>query len=69
MYIRSWRYPERPSLVPAVSESDAQQFADLGAWNSHDLDAIMSHYMAPAVVLTSPIAARLLDDPSGTVTS
>jgi predicted ester cyclase len=37
------------------------------AWNSHDLDAIMSHY-GPDVVLTSPIAAKLFNDASGTVT-
>src|SRR5262245_9936800 len=36
------------------------------AWNSHDLEAIMSHY-SQDVVLTSPVAARLLDEPSGTV--
>jgi ketosteroid isomerase-like protein len=36
------------------------------AWNSHDLDEIMSHY-AEDVVLVSPIAATILSDPSGTV--
>ncbi len=36
------------------------------AWNSHDLDAIMSHY-GEGVVLVSPVAARILNDPSGTV--
>ena len=47
---------------------DAQQFARdwCEAWNSHDLAAIMSHY-AENVVLTSPTAAKLLKDPSGTV--
>ena len=51
-----------------LSESEARQFAQgwVQAWNSHDLDAIMSHY-AGQVVLTSPTAARLLGDPSGTV--
>jgi hypothetical protein len=38
----------------------------IGAWNSHNLDEIMSHY-ADDVVLVSPVAAKLLDDPSGTV--
>ena len=38
----------------------------VAAWNSHDLDAIVSHY-APDVVLTSPVAAKILSDPSGTV--
>jgi ketosteroid isomerase-like protein len=36
------------------------------AWNAHDLDKIMSHY-TENVVLISPVAAKLLDDPSGTV--
>ena len=52
-----------------LSETDAQQFARswIQAWNSHDLDAVMAHY-APEVVLTSPTAAKLLNDPSGTIT-
>ena len=36
------------------------------AWNAHDLERILSHY-AEDVVLTSPIAARRLGDPRGTV--
>ena len=52
-----------------LSETDAQQFAQswIQAWNSHDLDVVMSHY-APEVALTSPTAAKLLNDPSGTIT-
>ena len=55
--------------IEMLSKTEALQFAHgwVRAWNSHDLDAIMSHY-APEVVLTSPTAARLLGDPSGTVT-
>jgi len=36
-----------------LTESQVRQFAGdwLRAWNSHDLDAIMSHY-APEIVLT-----------------
>jgi hypothetical protein len=51
-----------------LSESEARQFAHgwVQAWNSHDLDSVMSHYAAE-VALTSPIAAKLLGDPSGTV--
>ena len=51
-----------------LTEAQAKQFADdwLHAWNSHDLDAIMSHY-APGIVLISPVAAKLLNDPSGVV--
>jgi len=50
------------------TELEATEFARqwVAAWNSHDLDAIMSHYDAD-VVLTSPAAANILDDPSGTV--
>ena len=51
-----------------TTESQATQFARqwVAAWNSHDLDAIMSHYDAD-VVLTSPAAAKILENPSGTV--
>ena len=55
--------------IRMLTESQVRQFADdwLRAWNSHDLDAIMSHY-APEIVLTSPVAARLLSDRTGAVT-
>jgi len=51
-----------------MTEIQAHTFAKewIAAWNSHDLDAIMSHY-APEVVLISPIAARLLGGSSGMV--
>ncbi len=51
-----------------LSEAEARKFADdwTRAWNSHDLEAIMSHY-APEVVLISPTAAKLLGDSSGTI--
>ena len=51
-----------------LSEVEVRKFADdwIRAWNSHDLEAIMSHY-APEVVLTSPTAAKLLGDSSGTM--
>ena len=51
-----------------LTEAEVRKFADdwIRAWNSHDLDAIMSHY-APEVVLTSPTAAKLLGDSSGTI--
>lgn len=47
---------------------DATSFAQhwVHAWNSHDLELILSHY-DEAVVLTSPVAAQLLNDPTGTV--
>lgn len=51
-----------------ATEQETQEFARqwIAAWNSHDLAAIMSHYDAD-VVLVSPAATRILDDPSGTV--
>ena len=50
------------------TESEARKFAPewIAAWNSHDLEAILSHY-DENVLLTSPVAAKLLNDPSGTV--
>ena len=51
-----------------TTESEATGFARqwVAAWNSHDLDAIMSHYDVN-VVLISPVAAKILDDPAGAV--
>jgi hypothetical protein len=51
-----------------TAESNANQFAAdwIAAWNSHNLDTILSHY-SPDVVLTSPVAAKILNEPSGTV--
>lgn len=51
-----------------MTEGEAQQFARewIDAWNSQDLDAIVSFY-APNVVLISPLVVRVLDDPSCTV--
>ena len=48
---------------------EARQFAHdwIDAWNARDIDRILAHY-APSVTLTSPAAAQLLNDPSGTVT-
>jgi len=51
-----------------LTETQAREFAGdwVRAWNSHDLEAILEHY-APKIVLTSPVAARLLNDASGVV--
>ena len=51
-----------------LTEAEARQFAErwLLAWNSHDLDGIMSHYGSD-VILTSPAAATLLNEISGTI--
>ena len=52
-----------------LTDKEAREFASewVQAWNAHDLNAILSHY-APEVVLTSPVAVEILEDPSGTVT-
>ena len=51
-----------------LTEKQAKEFATewMAAWNAHDLDAIMSHYAAD-VVLVSPVAAKLLNEPFGAV--
>jgi steroid delta-isomerase-like uncharacterized protein len=51
-----------------ITENEARNLAArwIHAWNTHDLAEIMSHY-AEDVVLVSPVAARILNDPSGTV--
>jgi ketosteroid isomerase-like protein len=51
-----------------LTKDQAHELAEhwVQAFNSHDLEQIMSHYDED-VVLVSPIAARLLNDPSGTV--
>ena len=51
-----------------LTRETAHELAEdwIAAWNSHDLDAIMSHYIED-VVLISPVAARLLGDANGTV--
>jgi hypothetical protein len=51
-----------------LTEDQARELAEhwVKAWNSHDLDRIMAHY-ADDVVLISPVAAKILGDPSGRV--
>ena len=46
---------------------DAKRFAQhwVAAWNSHDLDDILSHY-ASDVVLTSPVVTKMMGEASGT---
>jgi ketosteroid isomerase-like protein len=47
-----------------LTEREAREFAHrwIRAWNSHDLDAIMSHYELD-VVLVSPAAVEILESP------
>lgn len=46
-----------------LAEPEVRKFADdwVRAWNSHDLDVIMSHY-GSEVVLSSPVAAKLFHE-------
>lgn len=56
------------SELSMLTEEKARSFATewIEAWNSRDLERILRHY-AEDVVLVSPVAAKLLNDPSGTV--
>ena len=51
-----------------MTREEAWKFANhwIAAWNAHDLDAILSHY-DDAIVLVSPVAAQLLENPAGRV--
>lgn len=51
-----------PPAFP-LSPDHARAFAGdwIAAWNAHDLAAILRHY-APGVVLTSPVAARIIGE-------
>ena len=54
--------------MPPVTREDALRLAEawVGAWNAHDLDAILRHY-ADDVEFVSPFVERLLGDASGAV--
>src|SRR5215469_412815 len=58
----------KKSMSADLDKAKAREIAEewIAAWNSHDLDLIISHY-ADDVVLTSPIAAKLLNIEDGTV--
>jgi ketosteroid isomerase-like protein len=46
---------------PTMSTADAESFAVewIGAWNSHDLERILSHY-ADEIVFRSPLAQKMV---------
>ena len=52
-----------------ITEDFCKQFADewINAWNSHDLDRIMSHY-AEELEFYSPLIVRLNINPDGRIT-
>jgi predicted ester cyclase len=51
-----------------MTRDDAWNLANhwVAAWNSHDLDLIMTHY-EDGIELTSPVAAKILGVPDGKV--
>jgi predicted ester cyclase len=51
-----------------MTRDEAWELANdwVGAWNSHDLDSILTHY-DDAIELTSPVAAQLLGRADGKV--
>jgi len=51
-----------------MTRDDAWNLANhwVAAWNSHDLDLIMTHY-EDVIELTSPVAAKILGVPDGKV--
>ena len=51
-----------------LSEEQAREFAEewVNAWNARDIDGILAHY-AEDVELTSPFAATMTEETSGTL--
>lgn len=51
-----------------LTKTEVADFSEhwIAAWNSHDLEEIMTHYEED-VELISPIAAQILEDPNGRV--
>jgi len=51
-----------------ISATQAQTFAQewIAAWNSHDLDRVLSHY-SDNFEMTSPFIAAMMNEPSGTI--
>jgi ketosteroid isomerase-like protein len=51
-----------------IDRAAGQRFADewIAAWNSHDLDRILTHY-ADDFEFTSPVIVEVMGEPSGTL--
>jgi RNAse (barnase) inhibitor barstar/ketosteroid isomerase-like protein len=56
--------PEQVELVEVDHQAFAAEWVD--AWNSKDLERVLAHY-ADDVVLTSPLAARVVPASNGTI--
>jgi hypothetical protein len=52
-------------VMSTTPEPDAFAAEWIAAWNAHDLDRILSHYAADAVVRTPVAAARVPKDSRG----
>jgi ketosteroid isomerase-like protein len=52
-----------------ISMGQAQKFGQewVNAWNSHDLERILSHY-ADDFQMTSPFIVTMMNEPTGTIT-
>ena len=60
---------QKPPLKKTLMDSQqANRFADhwIASWNSHDLDAIMSHY-EDDFTMTSPVIIDVMGERSGTL--
>jgi ketosteroid isomerase-like protein len=64
----SYHHDPSPAHEDNVTRDDIRLFAErwVGAWNAHDLEAIMSHY-GDEVELVSPVAQELFGVPAGRV--
>ena len=53
---------------PSLRTPDPVAFADewVGAWNDHDVEAVLAHFHED-VVFSSPVAARLLPESGGLI--
>ena len=51
-----------------ITAQEAQRFSDawIGAWNSHDVEAILAHYRED-VTFTSPFTVEVVGAPDGVV--
>lgn len=51
-----------------IPQDKAKDFAQnwIDAWNTHDLEKILSHY-SEDIIFVSPFVIKLLNDPTGTI--
>ena len=59
-------YEEHAVIDPQAALASARDW--IGAWNAHDLDAVMAHY-AEELEFVSPLVVRRLNRPDGTIRS